>query len=170
MTRCTALLAAILCGCTTITTTEQTETTRPAGAATSRHYDKPAAGDILEFRTAREPDGFEFFRSAPADEQGSATVTLLPAALQCLVYKHDVKLKVYSLAQDGDVHTETIDAERARRIVEEWLVQARLGAAVPLRKSEQALLRRAIEASADAPLVDALTEIEKHVETLPDWR
>jgi hypothetical protein len=170
MMRCLLVLALLMCGCTTITTVEPTDTTRPVGPTTRRVYDKPARDDFLEFQTARELDGFEFTRSVLADSSGSGTVTLLPAALQCLAYGHDVTLSVYSVTQDREVYTLKVDPDRARQIIEEWRVQAALGARVPLRAGEKALMQRVIDTLADAPTVESLRAIAKSVEIVPDWR
>lgn len=163
-------LLLLLGGCTTTSYTETTQTTKPAGAPLVRLYDKPGAGQLLEFRTPREADGFEFTRVELTDTDGEVRVTLLPAALQCLLYRHDVKLSVLAAGQSWMVLTETIDAERARQIVEEWRVQAKLGAKVPLRRAERGLLDRAIAGLADATVVDALKEMIPHIEEVPDWR
>lgn len=170
MMRCLLVPAFLVCGCMTVTTVEPMETTRPTGPETRRVYDKPARDDVLEFRTARELDGFEFTRSALADSNGTAAVTLLPAALQCLVYGHDVTVSVYSVTQDSEVYAHKINPERARQVIEEWRVQAALGAKVPLRAAEKALMQRAIDTLADAPAVEALRAMSKSIEVVPDWR
>lgn len=162
-------LAALLTGCTTTVTTERTETVRPVGKPASRELDQPLAQQVLMFSTPKEPDGFFFERRILTDADGRARATLLPAALQCLVYGHAVLVSVWAPDQDREVSSESVTAERALDIVQEWQVQTRLGAMARLRGGEIELLDRAIESLADAVLVATLRDIRRRVELQPDW-
>lgn len=159
----------LLAGCTTTSWTETTDVTRATGPAATRQVNKPQAQRLVHMRTGQETDGFRFERAVYTGDNGVARASLLPVALQCLAYGHDVKLTVTDDADGRELHAEVMTAERALRVVEEWRVQCRLGTTTPLRASELALLDRLVETSGDAALVESLAEIRPKVDVRPDW-
>jgi hypothetical protein len=163
------ILLALLAGCSTTVTTQRTDTVQAVGAPSSRELDQPLTQQVLLFSTAKEPDGFFFERRILTDTEGRARVTLLPAALQCLVYGHAVLVSVWAPDQDREVSSESVTPDRALEIVQEWHVQTRLGATARLRGGEIELLDRAIESVADAGVVAKLRDIAQRVELQPDW-
>ena len=164
------LAMALLFACRTSSYTESTPTVRATGPTVARVIDKPLHGALVELRTAPETDGFYFHRNVLADEEGRVTVSLLPAALQCLVYGHEIVLTATVAGEELEVFRTAIDSERARRVIEESRVQARLGARPQLRRAEIALLDRATALLREAAVVEALEEITPSVEVLPDWK
>lgn len=163
---CLLLLAA---GCTTTSWTENTDVVRPTGPAVERTIDKPLAQELLEIRTGQEADGFRIERQMFTGDNGVARFSMLPPALQCLAYGHDVKLTVWSYSREAEIHAEVVTTQRALATVEEWRVQAKLGTRVPLRAAEAALLDRLVETHSNADLVGALQEIKPKVEVRADW-
>lgn len=159
----------LLAGCTTTSWTEETNITRTAGSPRERTYDRPLDSRWLTLTTAREPDGFLVERQVLTGEDGVARFNLLPVALQCLVYGHDVRLALWSADEEREVHAEVINEARAVAIVDEWRIQCRLGTRVPLRSSEVTLLDRALESLGNADVVAALREIKPKVDVRPDW-
>jgi len=162
-------MAILLAGCTTTVHTERTDTVEVQAKPTTREVDQPLTQQVLVFSTPKEADGFFFERSILTDAEGRAHATLLPAALQCLVYGHAVMVSVYSTDQDQEVSRESVTPDRALEILQEWQVQTRLGATARLRGGEIALLDRAIESLADAEAVTKLRDIRTRVELQPDW-
>lgn len=161
--------ALLMAGCTTNSWTETTNVTRATGPATTRNVAKPQAQRQVNLRTGQEADGYRMDRSQYTADNGVARINLLPVALQCLAYGHDVRLTVTDDADGRELHAEVVTAERALRIVEEWRVQCRLGTTTPLRAAELALLDRLVETSSDTGLVEALAEIRPKVDVRPDW-
>jgi hypothetical protein len=162
------LTALLLAGCATRSWTETTDVTRAAGPTREAVVDKPLAEHMLLARTGQETDGFRVDRRLFTDDNGVARLPLLAAALQCLAYGHEVRLVILQPEGERELHAERINAQRARDIIEQWRVQARLGSSVPLRASEARLLDRV--AAAETPEVAAaLAEIKPRLDIRPDW-
>jgi len=163
---CLLMLAA---GCSTTTWTETTQVKRPVGPTTRATLDVPLAQRDMHMTTGREADGFLIDRRVFTDDNGVARLSLLPVALQCLAYKHDVRLTVRYTDEEREVHAEVVTAERAHAIIEEWRVQCRLGTSAPLRASEFKLLDKLVDTYSVAATVEALVEIRAKVDVRPDW-
>jgi hypothetical protein len=169
MTRTSILLLVLLTGCASRTWTEATDVTRPTGAQREVVEDRPQAGDYFEVRTDVESGGFTHRDTYTADEAGRIDIELLAPALQCLHYAHDVKLDLWSFAEEKIVYTRVLDATAAREVVREYSVQARLGATIRLRPAVADLLDKLIETSADQPLREQLDAIRVKLQLRPSW-
>lgn len=160
----------VLAGCMQARYTDVTDNTRALSEPVTRTYDKRGEGELVEFRTPPEADGYAFVRDSMTDENGKVEVSLLPAALQCLAYGHEVRLAVWSYSKGREIHAEMINADRARAVLEQVFAQVTLGGKVPMRQAERALLQRARASIRDATMQGWLEAIEQAVENLPDWR
>jgi hypothetical protein len=169
MTRISILLLVLLTGCATRTWTEATDVTRPTGPTRDVVEHRPQEGDYFEVRSDVEPDGFTHRDTYIADETGRIEIELLAPALQCLHYAHDVKLDLWSFAEEKIVYARILDATAAREVIREYSVQARLGATVLLRQRAADLLDKLIDASADQVLREQLDAIRVKLQLRPSW-
>jgi hypothetical protein len=169
MKKTSLLLLVLLTGCASRTWTEATDVTRPAGPPREIVEHRPKAGEFFEVRSDVEMDGFTHRDTYTADETGRIEIELLAPALQCLHYAHDVKLDLWSFAEEKLVYTRVLDATAAREVVREYSVQARLGATVLLRQGAANLMDKLIEASADQALREQLDAIRVKLKLRPSW-
>lgn len=171
--RATSLLAIglllLLSGCAVRSWTERTEQTMPVDTIHETRIDKPLAGEFYEYETAAEPDGFQFKGMLQADAQGRIKVELLVPSVQCIGYGHPVTLNVWSYEEEKVVHTVVIDDEAARKHIEEWRINATLGAPVRLSPTQAQLIDRLIKNLADAPLVEKLRVIRDKAQVKEEW-
>ncbi|MCB9934222.1 MAG: hypothetical protein H6840_00890 [Planctomycetes bacterium] len=163
------LLCLLLCGCASRSWTEATDDVRPTGAPREVIEDRPLAGEFFELRTDLEADGFHIAENVNTDDAGRVQIDLLPPALQCLHYGHDVKLELYSFEEEKVVYTRTLTAEESRGVIRECSVQAKLGAELRLRRRSADQLDKLIEANGDLELREQLEAIRNKVKLRLEW-
>lgn len=169
MNKCPLLLILLLTGCATSVWTETTETTRPVGQPREVIEDRPLANRYLELRTSEEADGFYCAETVNTDDRGRVNLDLLPAALQCLHYRHDVQIELRAFGDNEVVYQRTMTADAARDVVREWAVQAKLGAEIPMRQASMKLLEFVIEAAPEREFRELLDAIRERAKLRLDW-
>lgn len=169
MMKTSLLLCLLLCGCATRSWTEATDEYRATGPSNEVVEERAVAGEFYELRTDLETDGFHIAETVNTDDAGRVQIDLLPPALQCLHYGHDVKLELYSFEEEKVVYTRTLTAEESRGVIREYSVQAKLGAEVRLRKRAADLLDKLIESTDDRELREQLDVIRNKVKLRLEW-
>lgn len=163
------ILSAFLSGCATRVWSERTDETRPLGPTEVVTTQRPLADEYFEASTRLEQDGYQWSRTVRADDDGDIVINLLPVALQCLVYGHDVSLELYAIATGEVEYTFTVNAARAHSVIEEWSIQANLGAEVPLTRKESDLLIRLMRATPRPEVLKQLEAIKEQETVRFDW-
>lgn len=163
------ILFAFLPGCATRVWTEQTDETRPLGPTEVVTFQRPLAEEYFDASTQLEEDGFQWTRTVRADVDGEIVINMLPAALQCLVYGHDVTVELYAIASGEVEYTFAVNTATAGSIVEEWSIQANLGAEVPLTRKESDLLRRLMRTTQRPEVLKQLEAIKEKERVRFDW-
>lgn len=169
MKKTSLLLCLLLCGCATRSWTEATEKYRVTGLSNEVVEERAVAGEFFELRTDLEADGFHIAENVNTDDNGRVQIDLLPPALQCLHYGHDVKLELYSFEEEKVVYTRALTAEESRGAIRECSVQAKLGAEIRLRRRSADQLDKLIEANGDPELRDQLEAIRNKVKLRLEW-
>lgn len=169
MMKISLLLCLLLCGCATRSWTEATDQYRTTGLSNEVVEDRAVAGEFYELRTPMETDGFHIVESVNTDDTGRMQIDLLPPALQCLHYGHDVNLELYSFEEEKVVYTRTLTTEESRGVIREQSVQAKLGAEIRLRKRAADLLDKLIQSTSDRELREQLDAIRNKVKLRLEW-
>lgn len=169
MKKTSLLLCLLLCGCATRSWTEATEKYRVTGLSNEVVEERAVAGEFFELRTDLEADGFQIAENVNTDDNGRVEIDLLPPALQCLHYGHDVKLELYSFGEEKVVYSRLLTADESRNVIREWSVQARLGAEVRLRLKWADLLDKLIQSTSDRELREQLDAIRNKVKLRLEW-
>lgn len=163
------ILLMMLSACATRTWTERTDETRAVGPTKQVVENRTLTDEYFDARTNLEADGYQWVDDVNTDSEGKIEIDLLPAALQCLAYDHDVKIELWSYSSNNVDYTRNINAEFAKTVIREWSVQANLGASVPLRRAEDDLLKKLISATASGEVKQHLRDIKKQVTIRFDW-
>ena len=159
----------LLSGCVTRTWTETTETTRPTGPTKEVVEDRPIGDEYFELKTNTEADGYSISENLNSDEQGRIVIDLVAPALQCLFYKHDVKLELGLYEKEEMIYTRMLTAAERETVLRETGVQAKLGQAIPLRREAADMLDKLIDSTGDKPLRDQLEQIRAKVKIKLAW-
>lgn len=162
-------LALLTAGCATRTWTERTDETRPVGETRVTVENRALTDEYYEARTGMESDGFQWLENVNTDDAGEIQFSLLPAAVQCLYYGHDVRVELWSFASNRVEHTYTVTPEVAARVINEWSVQANLGADVPVKRATADLIGKLIGTTASSTIKQQLRDIRRRVTIRFDW-
>jgi hypothetical protein len=169
MKRTSLVLLLLLGGCASRSWTERTETTRPVGETSQRVEQRALTEEFYEARTGMESDGYQWVEDVNTDDEGEIEINLLPAALQCLYYGRDVTIELYSYTSNDIEYTRRVNADFAANVINEWSVQANLGAEVPLKRAQADLLDKLVNTTKSTDIKQQLQDIRRKVTIRFDW-
>jgi hypothetical protein len=158
----------ILSGCATHAWEEQTDEFRVVGPSSESREIKASAEQFLRIQSAVQDDGFQFSEDTTTNENGEASIDLLPVAIMVCFYARDLRLEIFRYDDETVIGEVAVGKVEAEEVLKQRYMQVRLGGEVKLIQPVINMLDDLINRDRH-PLIDTLKSLRPHVKVREVW-